>query len=456
MLRLLVHYGQSPISAEREDQAGLIQLCRKGILRRYQSDWKEMVYVLPHAQLQLWQDVLFPPLPAVTTASSISSVMSKLSELLVRVWHGIMIHGLKKTNQNTYHKQYWNKILKHLPIENRSYPLEWLMEKLFQLQWIQQIGKDISVQHHRIATWFRLDRDTRESVVYELWKKEHFPREIWKQHILLQLERLPAGKALAVETCAGWLVQRSGMKWDSQHDQALKAWLDGMVEAGWIECVYRENSDIPYYRWFNPPIENSFPALQWIIQSDNEILIPPGANLQGLETLLAHGELVQTDPVWVFRVRENMLAKVRECSNMKPSQNEMIDKMVVKYEFPDYVYDHLRHFRPDTTLPKSSELYPSLRKIPSVWLNKCRGYHPATYRSIIEEALAHRGLLKVVELEHGKSGEQINIIPERLIEREGRWLLTATRSHKPWQLSLDQIKAMQLILPGLNDMNHAE
>lgn len=99
-----------------------------------------------------------------------------------------------------------------------------------------------------------------------------------------------------------------------------------------------------------------------------------------------------------------------------------------------------------THLPKIEAMYERLGEIPSIWLKNNREYHGSVRKEIITKAIEWKSYLRISE-----NGRLKTVIPQEIIHNNGTWHVVCLFDGRKTQLTPDDFKSLQLILPGIND-----
>jgi hypothetical protein len=98
-------------------------------------------------------------------------------------------------------------------------------------------------------------------------------------------------------------------------------------------------------------------------------------------------------------------------------------------------------------LPSRNDVYPSWQMIPSLWWKECRVYHISTRKEIAQLAIEWKAILKL-----SNEYNEWTMIPKQVQEHDKGWILTGWVKTDFVSFSQDQWQAMQLILPGFDDL----
>ncbi len=108
----------------------------------------------------------------------------------------------------------------------------------------------------------------------------------------------------------------------------------------------------------------------------------------------------------------------------------------------------VHYYHSPDTLPDIADIYPSMDRIPALWLQSFRPYHHSVRKEMVEHALAYKALLKL-----NRNGKAVTFAPTQLSEQPDGWVVKGIEERRAVTLSPQEWQEMQLILPGINDNN---
>lgn len=90
------------------------------------------------------------------------------------------------------------------------------------------------------------------------------------------------------------------------------------------------------------------------------------------------------------------------------------------------------------------ELYPDVRKIPAMWVEQARRYHPSTILQMIRQAIKWRtGILLRT------AGREREFVPEEIVQSEAAYVVKGYCNSELSELRIEDIESIKLLLPGL-------
>ncbi len=106
----------------------------------------------------------------------------------------------------------------------------------------------------------------------------------------------------------------------------------------------------------------------------------------------------------------------------------------------------LGYYEEVNKLPEIEDMYDNLAEIPTIWLKNNREYHVSVRREIITKAIELKTCIRLRENDQLRT-----IIPKEIVHHHGLWSVHCFLDGCQKQLSPDDLKSLQLILPGIND-----
>jgi hypothetical protein len=98
-------------------------------------------------------------------------------------------------------------------------------------------------------------------------------------------------------------------------------------------------------------------------------------------------------------------------------------------------------------IPSRDEVYPGWQTVPPLWWKECRVYHTSTQKEIAELAIKWKAILRLC-----MGNTTWTIIPMQVQDHESGWNLLGWNQSDLVSFTQDQWQAMQLILPGFDDL----
>lgn len=103
----------------------------------------------------------------------------------------------------------------------------------------------------------------------------------------------------------------------------------------------------------------------------------------------------------------------------------------------------LSNYQPDPVIPKLEDVVPSIKKLPSSWIQDYRHYHVSTLRDLIVQAIELN-----TKIRWGNGIDEYDFIPKHLKNNGGTWFMEGRDSvAKEKNIALDDIQNIQIIIP---------
>jgi hypothetical protein len=261
-------------------------------------------------------------------------------------------------------------------------------------------------------------------------------------------------------------------------------WMDLFAAFGWIEQGFDHQARAIFCLKLKQ--ENSKDLAvstgKFYVQADYEILVPPDVSFAVRWELTFISDHILTDQVGIYRLSEQSLQRalmsgrtIEQCIHFLQSHSF--------YGVPDSIIFVLKQWDqsaiPITLLPQKNasiavegmasaivheihstssceladgfpsrnDVYPSWKMIPPLWWKECRVYHISTRKEIVQLAIEWKAILKL-----SNEYNEWTMIPKQVQEHDNGWNLTGWVQSDFVAYSQDQWKAMQLVLPGFDDL----
>jgi hypothetical protein len=330
---------------------------------------------------------------------------------------------------------------------------------------------------NNLNDWLQLSRGEMNERIYAIFHNVFEPRSVGDEHFLAKINALSSQKWYLIEDFTTWL---------QEYDIIImfNEWMDLFAAFGWIEQGFDHQARAIFCLKLKEEYSNDRSASigKFYVQSDYEILVPPDVSFAVRWELTFISDHIQTDQVGIYRLTEQSLQRalqsgraIEQCIHflqshsfygvpdsvlfvlkqwvhsaipitLQPQKNAPIET-----EGMDSPKAHNIHFTSPfelaAGLPSRNDVYPSWQTIPPLWWKECRVYHISTRKEIVQLAIEWKALLKL-----SNEYNEWTMIPKQVQEHDNGWNLTGWVQSDFVAYSQDQWKAMQLVLPGFDDL----
>lgn len=485
-------------------RAGLLQLQNKGIVRTIKGQWDESWIQLPHLH-KIYRDCFSLKNEQAFVHDEITVIGSEISlmEIFLRMLIYINQQPLQRTNRGNWNKKQLTELNRFAELERllTHFTINDLLAWGLEMQFLKEVDHRLLIESEKVKHWLHMPRSKAEAIVYDQWKKAVLKQSSTRElHFVHWLE--------CQQFDFTWLSLSAFYRWLHKYDLGdernvesfVQRWLQQLVQYGWLHLAETNRGDV-FMKW----TLNSEPASADIyVQPDFELIVPSEVNLRIIWWIesIADRLQVEANAIRRYTLSKNSVIRALKCGL---TSDQMIDFLsaVSKFPLPSHIVSaiyqwsgqirstipndspYIPNWRPaglsdqwmntnngcersqqDVTCHRThssyrsnsrqrlldyKELYPYLERVPPIWLDQLRSYHHSTYVKIIRAALYYQARLYCRVTDH--SHKVIPLIPKKLyINEEKGWTMVAIDARKQKvEIGKQQILAMQLILPGVND-----
>jgi hypothetical protein len=480
-----------------EVTAGLVSLRRKGIIFAMRKHWGENNYYIPTDMLGIWhQLVMEPTVPWEDLGDDVfASNLDVPSVVIVNLFlflNYIEHHEVVLTRNGEIPKRHIRKMLEQLQWNEEFlciwkpkheyrvvYPIQMaliieLADKLLLIHWNLT---NLTLRSANLIEWLQLSKAEMTFRIYAIFQDVFVPGSIADEHFLAKINALSSQK---------WYLLEDFISWLREYDIIIlfNDWIVFLLTFGWIEQAldHQARSIFRLKLKEGISIDKDVPQGKFYVQSDYEILVPPDVSFTVRWELSFIADHIRTDQVGVYRLNERSLQRaiwsgrsLEQCLQFLneysfygvPESIQFVLKQWVRSAIPCLLIPQkvvlmelegkdtaavgsIRDLSPcelAVDIPSRDEVYPLWQTIPPLWWKECREYHTSTQKEIAQLAIKWKAILKL------KNGNKTwSIIPKQIQERKEGWNLLGWTQSDLVSYSQDQWQAMQLILPGFDDL----
>jgi hypothetical protein len=492
-------YGSETIISGAEATAGLAGLQRKGIIYAMRKHWGECSYCLPTDMLRIWHNIVMEsavPWKEIEDREilSVSEAPSLVIVNLMLLLNYIEFHEVVLTKKGDIPKRHINKIVEHLqwneeflciwkpkPEYMVLYPLQMALalELADQLNLIHWSLTKLSLCRSNLKKWLQLSKYEMANRIYAIFQDVFVPSSAAEEHFLAKLSALSSQKWYMLEDFTTWL---------QEYDIIImfSDWMNVMEAFGWIEQGFDQLGRAIFRLKLKQgnSHDEMVPQGKFYVQPDYEILVPPDVSFAIRWELSFIADHIRTDQVGVYRLNEQSLQRalwsgrsLEQClqflsehcfycipdsiqSALKQwahsaNPSSLISQKIASLELEDADSAAIRttlelgSYELVMDIPSRDQVYPGWQTIPPLWWKECRVYHPSTQKEIAYLAIEWKAVLKL-----GMGTETWTVIPKQVQDRESGWNLLGWTQSNLVSYTEDQWQAMQLILPGFDELTN--
>jgi hypothetical protein len=494
LLNLLAVANEAEISGA-ELIAGIAGLRRKGIIFAISKHWGENSYSLPEDLLHIWQDILMIPSIAWERVSD-SDVQTSMEEpklvlnnlfcFLNYLDHQEVI----LTQKAEIPKRQIPKIAEKLQLIDSElirwrinpkylsvypYTLALTMDIAERLHLSLWTETRICLCRNELNKWLELSQAEMNKQIFRLFYDVFVPISAGNQHFLTKISFLPFHNWYLIEDFTSWL---------REYDIIIlfTDWMESCEAFGWIEQGLDHSSRGIFRLSINQEssIECLTPTGKFYVQPDYEILVPPDVSYAVRWELTYISDHIHTEQIGIYRLTELSLQRALQSGKSLDYWLDFLNEhsfygvpesmlYVLKqwgraevfaqkialvendgFDFTSSENDVLSdYYEFAADIPSRDEVYPAWQTIPPLWWKDCRVYHASTRKEIVLLAIKWKAILKLIH--HNKEWK---LIPKQVQEHDEGWNLLGWVEADLISYSQDQWQAMQLILPGFEDLTN--
>lgn len=477
--------------------AGLVGLRRKGVIYAIRKHWGENIFCLPADLLSIWQELIMEPSfkwqeiregDVLAILDEPKTVLNNLFCFLNYLEHQPVI----LTKKSEIPKRHIPKIVQKLQwkastsitwnikpkyVDLYPFPLALTLDIAERLQLIHWNATCLSLCRTELNKWLHLSQTERSQQLFLLLRDHFVPSSAANEHFLTKISSFPSPKWYLLEDFTSWL---------REYDIIIMFtdWLDVCEAFGWIEqgLDHQSRAIFRFSIKQESSIEWVIPTGKFYVQPDYEILVPPHVSFSVRWELTYLSDHIHTEQVGIYRLTEQSLLRALRsgrtliycldflaehsfygvpefmvhvfkqweraeiASSILPQKIDLVEDegldftTTEKYNLND-CYDFA------TGIPSRDEVYPSWQTVPPLWWRECRVYHTSTRKEIVQLAIKWKAILKLNYM-----NKDWKLIPKQIQDHATGWNLLGWVESDLISYSQDQWQAMQLILPGFEDL----
>lgn len=315
-------------------RAGLIRLQRKGIIFALRKSWGEFVYVLPEDALGSWCSILLPggleawnsDSPEVTVEGG--EQRSGLAHDLFRLLVYISKNEVTATQKGSLQKRHIQKLSDLFALKDADFEgmelayahhdaygpaLAVVLDTALRFGLLRFEDRMLLPVPEAVRGWIAKPIDAMQEELLNMWLGISRPDSGRQMVLLAKLVSAKAGVWYDLEQFYDWIA-RYGIMETTEHSAAaafLQTQIRLLESMGWLETgitsggrqVFRRRS---FYREDNGSSPGDA-SKAFYVQSDFEIIVPPGASYAVLWELEAMAERLQDDGLSVYRLTKESI-----------------------------------------------------------------------------------------------------------------------------------------------------
>ncbi|WP_068774542.1 helicase-associated domain-containing protein [Paenibacillus sp. FJAT-26967] len=276
---------------------GSLRAC--GVIAAFRKSWGDLLYFLPHDGMRAWQRIYFPiskwseEITGVEASQSSSEqkeqqtaeAVLRIKELsdagdkprqgldldLFAALSYVDLHELTLTQRGAIHKRHVQKLADRLTFAETDlagcklqYPfgdtyspaVAVALDFLLKLGLAARSADRIECDEEKLREWLHKERPERIGILYKLWREHRIPDTSPLQHLVLLMERVPAGNkqslSVLVDLLRMWGVVGSAKEADQLIPEAIETWLQPMRAFGWLEWHPVQGGWDSEFEWLIP------------------------------------------------------------------------------------------------------------------------------------------------------------------------------------------------------------
>lgn len=476
-----------------EVTAGLAGLRRKGIIYATSKHWGENSYCLPEDLLGIWQGIIMVPsftwgmirdCDVQSSRDEPKFVLNNLFCFLNYLEH----QQVTLTRKAEMPKRHISKIVQKLQSKDSTcitwkvkqkyldiYPLTLALtmdiaERLHLIQWSET---NLSLCRAELNKWLKLSLAEMNKQLFQLFREAFVPSSPANQHFLTKISSLSFQRWYLIEDFNSWLREYDIIV-------MLADWMDICEALGWIEQGFDHKSRGIFRLCLKQESSNECvnPTGKFYVQPDYEILVPPDVSFAVRWELTYISDHLHTEQVGVYRLTEQSLLRALRsgrslmyCIDFLTEHSffgvpesmlyvlkqwgraEFLPQKIALVDDEEFDFKPSKNDNPSdcydfaSEIPSRNEVYPAWQTVPPMWWKECRVYHASTRKEIVQLAIKWKAILK---LNH--TNREWKLIPKQVQEHDKGWDLLGWVESDLIAYSQDQWQAMQLILPGFEDL----
>jgi hypothetical protein len=479
-----------------EVTAGLVSLRRKGIIFAMRKHWGENNYYLPTDMLGIWQQIVMEstdPWEELGDDEFTSSldvpnlVIVNLFLFLNYIEH----HEVVLTRNGEIPKRHIRKIVEQLQWNEESlciwkpkheymvlYPIQMalIIELADRLHLIHWNLTNLTLRNANLIEWLQLSKAEMTFRIYAIFQDVFVPGSIADEHFLAKINALSSQK---------WYLLEDFIYWLREYDIIIlfNDWIVFLLTFGWIEQAldHQARSIFRLKHKQGNSIDKDVQG-KFHVQSDYEILVPPDVSFAVRWELSFMSDHIHTDQVGVYRLNEQSLQRaiwsgrpLEQCMHFLSEHSfygvpESIQFVLTQWVRSAIPYSLLPRkvaftelegmdsaangsihdsspYELAVDIPSRNEVYPLWQTVPPLWWKECRAYHTSTQKEIAQLAIEWKAILRL-----SNGNKTWSIIPKQIQDRKDGWILLGWTQSELVSYTQDQWQAMQLILPGFDDL----
>ncbi|MBB6636444.1 helicase-associated domain-containing protein [Cohnella thailandensis] len=498
-----------------ELRVALLRLRLDGILFAARKRWGDRLLYLPSDLVGLWHSVLYAdelvPLEhedEERLTAVPSHGRSPLSIRLLKTWAGIRHRGFPLTAKGVPHKANVARLAAAMetasdelrPLAGSAAeegamppaPLALAIELGIELGILGRGPRSVEAFSGEGLGWLDGTTEDLDSVLHSMIVNRYAPLEPGLHFAALSLSGLEPRQWYREKD----LLHAFGLSNRNSREAGWDEWIRLAAGFGWLEQGHiggertlRWRIDPAISLSMHPPASRMTEREPVYLQSDLELIVPPGVPFRVLWQLEEVCERIALDTVSTYRLTRNSCERARrlgytlerivdvlERATQEPipgmvrgaledwhrgSPSSAADSVAIADRDtggePELFHwlprpDPLRDYELDGSFPHQGELFPGLPSVPAAWLAQSRSYHVSTRKDMVERALAWRTSLRI-----GTEEDEIAFIPERMERRGESWTVVgrarAGNADSPAkaeivELPMDRINEIKLELPS--------
>lgn len=355
--RLCAAYAAQPFDEGKEERLRPTTLCRAeqklamnelrraGLLTARHKILGEKLYQIPVEQLSVLEQKFFPYQPKFLEGYSVNLSMEAGAGLTVDLFRALLFtarEGLPLTAKGIIHKKNLNRLAAQLSFqeehilglsmgsssdEMNALPAALVVDIMLCLGLITRLKTGYRLDKEMLGRWLQLPEARMTDILYGIALHRFGSMGPADQHFryLIASTSFVPEKWTALPELLDWMgdMNLTGMVARNELEQSSLHWLRCLTGFGWCELGSTPEG-IPCFRWTaaKPKLmsgSESFPDsmaensnVQFIVQPDFEVLVPPEVSYIVRWTLAECAELLQTDTMWSFRLTREMLVHASE------------------------------------------------------------------------------------------------------------------------------------------------
>ncbi|MFS1513304.1 helicase-associated domain-containing protein [Chengkuizengella sp. SCS-71B] len=349
--------------SKAELKVGLTLLRQKGIVFTFRKTWGEQIYVIPKDAFHSWVNVLLPQIKKVNCFSDeeVESQDRIGRGLIFDLFHLIIYIGKNEvllTQNRMIKKRQLQKMCNLIDINEEDlqyidlkyigqdvYPKTFVLvyDLLLRLQLVEQKSKHVELNRDKVHGWLLQNSQQMNKTLYEVWHQICMPDQVWLQLIWAKMETIPYDVWYPIQELVNWVEHSELMLcYDLENKNCfnqLLNWMKVFVGFGWIQLGKTDNNEM-VFRWkinLNSTDESlNLDEIEFYIQADFEIIVPPNVPFHILWELESMSEMVYSDTIMRYALTKKTIKNAVQNGRSTADIFQFLNKHS-KYGLPDNV-----------------------------------------------------------------------------------------------------------------------